>query len=158
MNHRARNRGGIVVVCALVCLLVASAIVMAMTQSALRWQRHVRLSHQMQQTDLLLDAGLLRAATQLKRSADYQGESWRPAAALDGFDRVEVAIRIDADPQDPQRRQVHVTATLGSGDGSAAGSRPTRRSHPFSFRLSDQPSDTGSRGSGPSGSPSPDLE
>jgi hypothetical protein len=124
-------------VCVLVCLLIASTIAAATTQSALRGRRDIRIQHQMRQTELLLDAGVLRAARQLRRSDAYQGESWRPVNSIPRFDQARVEIRVSSDPQQDGLRQVEVTASLGGGDQLQLRSAGvTRRSHTFQVRSS----------------------
>ena len=80
--HGNSPRSAALLICVLVCLLVASSIVMATTHTALRERRNVRIEHQMLQTQLLLDAGILRAAAQLRSSPRYEGETWQPKASI----------------------------------------------------------------------------
>ena len=135
--HR-KPRGGALLICVLVCLLVASAMVTATTRSALQSRRNVRLQHQMRQTELLLDAGVLRAASQLQLSDDYEGETWRPKGALDRFDNPLVEIRISSGEQQGDSRRVEVIASLGiSDDPKRINASLTRRTHTFSLELSD---------------------
>ena len=139
MKKPHRNpRGGALLICVLVCLLVASAMVTATTRSALQSRRNVRLQHQMRQTELLLDAGVLRAASQLQLSDDYEGETWRPKGALDRFDNPLVEIRISSGEQQDDSRRVEVIASLGvSDDPKRTNATLTRRTHTFSPELSD---------------------
>jgi hypothetical protein len=141
-----KQRGGSIVVCVLVCLLVASTMVTVTTTWALRSRREVRLGHQMRQTELLLDAGVLRAARRLQDSSDYQGESWRPAAAITRFDNALVEIRVTADEQDSASRRVEVIASLGfSADDVQPIRVPlTRRTHVFRSQPSKPSPATGS--------------
>ncbi len=114
---RRKPHSGALLICVLVCLLVASAMVTATTRSALQSRRDVRLQHQMRQTELLLDAGVLRAASQLQRSNDYEGETWRPKNALARFDNPSVEIRISAGKQNKKdSRRIEVIASLGAAD------------------------------------------
>ncbi len=135
--HR-KPRSGALLICVLVCMLVASAMVTATTRSALQSRRNVRLQHQMRQTELLLDAGVLRAASQLQLSDDYEGETWRPTNALDRFDNPLVEIRISSGEQKDDSRRVEVIASLGiSDDPQKINASRTRRTHTFSLELSD---------------------
>lgn len=130
-----RSRGGAVLVCVLVCLLVATSLVTSMTRNALRFRRDVRAQHQLRQTELLLDAGVLRAARRLQRANDYRGESWRPEGAIDRFDNPQVEIRVES--IDGDSRRVEVAASLGAGgdDGRQYVASRTRRTHVFKFRI-----------------------
>lgn len=138
MRSKCRNqsRCGAVLICVLACLLVATSLVTAMAANALRFRREVRVQHQLRQTELLLDAGVLRAARLLRDSADYRGESWRPESAIGRFDHPRVEIRVET--IDSQTRRVEVIASLG---GAAADDQPTmasqtQRTHVFDVDLS----------------------
>jgi len=146
-NRDGRVRRGTLVVCVLVCLLIAASLVGATTHAALRWRRNTRLVHQMRQTDLLLDAGILRAAKQLRQADDYQGETWRPSRESVGFDSPTVEIRV-IPGEDGAAREVQVTAQLGTplSELKRANASHTRRSHTFTVDLppNSQDSDTSS--------------
>jgi type II secretory pathway component PulK len=137
IHRRRHSRGGALLVCVLVCLLVACSLVTAMTSNALRFRRDVRLQHQMRQTELLLDAGVLRAARLLRASSDYQGESWRPDHAIERFGNPQIEIRVET--IDSDSRRVAVTAGLGiaDDDGQQQIASRTRRTHIFDVELSD---------------------
>ncbi len=139
-HHRSRR--GVLLFCVLVCLLVTSAIATATMQSALRARREVRWSHQMQQTQWLLEAGVHRAAKQLRQSDQYQGETWRPADAIAHFDNAAVVIRVT--PADDGSNEVNVTARLGVGleDTRSTTVSRTTRSHQFLFRSPENSSDS----------------
>jgi hypothetical protein len=132
-----KPRDGALLICVLVCLLVASAMVTATTRSALQSRRNVRLQHQMRQTELLLDAGVLRAASQLQLSDDYEGETWRPNGAIGRFGNPLVEIRISAGEKKGDSRHVEVIASLGiPDDPQQINASLTRRTHTFSIELS----------------------
>ena len=136
MPLRRMRRQATLTICGLVCLLVAASLAGATTHAALRWRRSMRIHHQLRQTELLLDAGILRAAKQIRRSADYLGETWRPSQASVGFESPRVEIRVQ--PGDaPQTRLVEVIAELGSplSDLERSNVSHTRRSHRFSVSV-----------------------
>ena len=139
------RRSGTLVVCVVVCLLVATSLAAATTHAALRWRRSLRMEHQMRQTELLLDAGILRAARQLRRSIDYRGETWRPRRSTVGFESPVVEIRV-IEAEDPRARQVEVLAQLGSPLADLQRSNPsqTNRSHKFLFMAATDSQDTDS--------------
>lgn len=135
-RDRLRDDRGTLVVCVLVCLLVVASLAGATTHAALRWRRSIRLDRQLQQTELLLDAGILRAVKQLRRSEDYRGETWRPRRESVGFDSPMVEIQVTSG-DDPVNRQVEVVAQLGAplSDLPRTIASPTRRSHTFSVPI-----------------------
>ncbi len=148
---RRQRRSGALIICVLVCMLVAVTLVGTAAQLALRSRREVRTQQQMLQTELLLDAGVLRAAQQLELSADYQGESWRPVEAIESFETAVVVIRVsdgqDAGEQQGEqqgetpsavRRRVLVTASLGVAvdDVRRSKASQTKRSHEFTITTS----------------------
>lgn len=139
MNRRPKPRGGALLICVLVCLLVASAMVTATTLSALQSRRNVRLQHQMRQTELLLDAGILRAVSQLQRSDVYEGETWRPENAVDRFNHASVEIRIFPSKQNRNdSRHIEVAASIGGADDPMQfNASRTLRTHTFIVELSE---------------------
>jgi type II secretory pathway component PulK len=136
-RFRRKSRGGALLICVMVCLLVASSLVTTTTHNALCSRRDVRVQHQMRQTELLLDAGVLRAARLLRVSDDYQGESWRPTGAIDRFDGALVEIRVTSNGSNS--RVVEVIASLGVAVDDLQRNRAsrTRRTHTFGIELSD---------------------
>ena len=90
----------------------------------------------MRQTELLLDAGILRAAKQLRRSSDYRGETWRPSRESVGFESPLVETQ-GTSGDDPETRQVEVVAELGAplSDLQRTNASHTRRSHTFSIPV-----------------------
>ena len=132
----SRHRRGTLVVCVLACLLVAASLAGATTHAALQWRRSIRLDHQMRQTELLLDAGILRAAKRIRESDDYRGETWRPSRQSVGFDSPVVEIRVEDDDNQATRR-IEVIAQLGTSLSELAhtNASQTRRSHHFSVPV-----------------------
>jgi hypothetical protein len=108
----------------------------AISLNALRVRRDMRLQLQMRQTELLLDAGILRAAKQLRNAEDYRGETWRPSRDRVGFDSPLVQIQVRREPGS-DRARIEVVAQLGSPveDLQQANLSSTRRSHSFSVPL-----------------------
>lgn len=127
------NRHATTLICVLVCVSVSTAIASAAMRETLRSRRNERLLRQMRQTEFLMDAGVHRAAQQLRRSADYRGELWRPTAALTGFDDVRVEIEVSPTDEPDDSAQVRVVAKLTSGMVQPTA---TQRSHTFVFNPS----------------------
>ena len=109
------DRRASILICVLVCLAVATALVVQATQSALRARRDVRSQRHLRQTELLLEAGVQRAAQRLSANADYAGETWDLSAqAIPGCDSAEIVIAVSSLDGDWPRR-VQVVARLSAG-------------------------------------------
>lgn len=130
-SQSSRRRGAVLIV-AIACLSIATAIAIAGVRHALMGRRQARLDHQLRQTDLLLDAGLRRAVKALSTDANYQGERWDLDPTLTGFAQTfEAAIvEIKALPQADGGRVFEVIASIGPASNPAY---QTRRSHRFPF-------------------------
>ncbi len=139
-DFRSGDRRGALLICTLVCLLVSTSLVGILIHRAIRSRRHVHTLHQLRQTELLLDAGVLRAATRLQSDPQYSGELWEPSIAIEAFPNPTVTIRVDGTTS-PAERFVAVTASLGdeSTDDQAALGIATRRSHSFLYRIPSNP-------------------
>jgi type II secretory pathway component PulK len=120
------NRGGAVLVAALVCLLVVMGMLGTMLQGALQSHRQLRRERDLRQTELLLDAGCDRALHRLANETDYRGETWNVPA--DAFaDKGEGRVTIEISPKDGQTaRKAHVVAEYPLGDETSI-----RRSRTF---------------------------
>ena len=91
-RHAFRRRGAMLVV-ALACLAIVMAIIGMMLQGALRARRQLHVERDLRQVELLLEAGIDRAAFQLASDGGYGGETWRiPASDLLGYGDGEVVI------------------------------------------------------------------
>lgn len=147
MKHSLRrSRSGTVLICVLACLIVVTALIGSTTQAALRARNAARVQKQLRQTELLLEAGVLRAAQQLKRSADYDGEEWHPQlfpasqakskAESDGEvhsgGQATVDIRV-TEADDSSKRHIEVVARF---DSHIAATGPLQRSHQFTISIS----------------------
>ena len=105
LPHAARRRRGVVLVAALVCLLVVTALLGNLLLGTLRTGRQLHAERDLRQCELLLQAGVDRAALRLAREADYRGETWTlPAAAIAGTGDGLVTVEVNraADNQLPQ--------------------------------------------------------
>ncbi len=87
------RRQGAMLVVSLACLAIVMAIVGVMLQGALRARRQLHAERDLRQVELLLEAGIDRAAFQLASNDNYEGETWRiPASGLLGSSDAEVVI------------------------------------------------------------------
>ena len=95
-------------ICVLVCLVVVASLIGLIAKDATAARRETKIRLQMQQTDRLLDAGILRWSIQSKQDPDYVGETWQPNLPLAGRDSTAtVTIRVLED-------QTIVTARIGT--------------------------------------------
>jgi hypothetical protein len=113
--ERGRPRGGAVIIAALVCLAIVVAMLGVMLRAALLAQRQLHVERDRRQCELLLEAGLDRAALELAQQGEYRGETWRlPADAVLGTAEGQVTIAV-ARPADAQPSQISVTAEYPLG-------------------------------------------
>ena len=127
-GHRCKSRQASVLVCVLVCLAVATSLITSSVRNALDQRRAMRTQHQLRQTELLLAAGVQRAAGRLHASDDYTGEIWElPAEVISIIESGRVEIEITSAAR-PSLRQVKVTAKASTGPHTAI-----QRSYAFSI-------------------------
>ena len=89
----SRRRSGMVLVAALVCLLILTAMIGTMLETSLRARRQLRTERDLIQCELLLEAGMDRAAFRLSTDGKYEGETWNlPADAVGGRGDGQVTI------------------------------------------------------------------
>jgi hypothetical protein len=84
-----------VIVAALVCLLVVMAIIGTMLRCTLRDYRRLRIERDLRQTELLLEAGIARAASRLAADSNYRNETWNllpDAVTNSGEGRVTIVL------------------------------------------------------------------
>lgn len=110
-----RRRRGAVLAAALVCLLIVMAMLGHMLLGVVRTGRQLHIERNRRQCDLLLHAGIGRAARQLSNSADYSGETWElPAAEIIGQGDGRVQIEVMAS-ENGQPARLHVIAEYPTG-------------------------------------------
>ncbi len=116
LHPRRDSRCGTVLICTLVCLLVASSLVLVNVATAVRAQREIRQRHQVLQTDWLLEAGIRRAVKSIEASAGYAGETWIPEPESLEFAEAQVTIRVERlerdEDEDFDWHEVTAVATL----------------------------------------------
>ncbi len=94
-RRAAACRTGAVLVAALVCLLVTMTMIAMMLRRTLRDQRQLHAERDLRQTELLLDAGLARAAHRLAADPNYRHEIWNlppDAVTSSGEGRVTISL------------------------------------------------------------------
>ena len=117
--HRLRQshrRSGIVLIAALVCLLILTSIIGTMLQTSLRSRRQLRSQRDLIQCELLLKAGVDRAAFRLSGASDYEGETWDvPAEDIVGSGGGKVTIEASRKSDDePWNVRVAAEYPVGS--------------------------------------------
>lgn len=134
-RRQMRHRRGILLVAVIVCMAVVMGIVGTLLRGALSARRQLRVDRDLRQVELLLDAGVDRAAAKLATDPDYEGETWSiPADQILSAGAGKVVIEIpDASPPTdsesddaPQLCQVHIAAEYPLG-----GLTTVRRSRTF---------------------------
>jgi hypothetical protein len=116
---RRQRRPAAILIVALVTLLVVSSLVLSMVKRALNDRRQLRQEHDLQQVELLVDAGLRRAAIRLAADADFDGETWDiPAAELTGHGEARIVIEVAPIPADESPTE---DAPAGESDDDPAG-------------------------------------
>lgn len=109
------QRRGTVLVAALVCMLIVMAMLGTMLVGTLRISRQMRKGRDHRQCELLLQAGLERAAFRLAEKPDYAGETWDlPGASIIGLGDGQVTIEVTR-KSDELPPQIHVVAEYPTG-------------------------------------------
>jgi len=112
---RRANRRGVLLAAVIICLAVASAVLLAVVKTAVTGSRALRTETWQVQAGWLAESGLERAADRLAADRTYAGETWRitaedfgPTAATD----VEAVVKIEVETvaRQPERRLVRVQA------------------------------------------------
>ena len=136
-RHAREAREGVVLVCVIACLVVASALVALAVQSSLRGRREARLQLQLRQTELLCEAGVLRAAKQLETSDLYTGEQWLPELDLENYHDAAVAIEVTEVDQGnlPSRASAKNVVVIAKLDSYLDQDGPMQRTHKFIFQV-----------------------
>ncbi len=118
-----RQRRGTLVVCVLGCMAVVAGLLAFLAKDALQARRETKLRFQMQQTERLLDAGILRASRQLEKDPSFEGETWEPKLSLHG-QTIPTTVTISA-----VEDKLMVTARIGVQPNT------TTQSHTFPKKL-----------------------
>lgn len=134
-KHPSRNlvipsgrRGGWTMVAVLVCLSIATAITALGMRTSLRARRQLNNQWQLEQTRLLLDAGIRRVGRLANEQPDYEGELWNLDGVLESYPeaRVEIkALSSDASQPDADRR-FEVVSIIRNGDQTPVQTKRSR--------------------------------
>lgn len=131
----AHRRHGTVLVAAIVCLAIIVAMIGSMLVAALAASRQLRAERDLRQCELLLQAGLDRAAHRLATERNYRGEIWNLSAEqIGGAGEGQVTIEL-APRSDEELRQITIV-----GEYPAGGETSIRRSRTITLPLNTSPS------------------
>ncbi|TWT75407.1 hypothetical protein [Allorhodopirellula solitaria] len=115
-NERMR-RSGAVLLAVLVCLGIASAITGLAMQRSLRARRQLNHDWQLEQTRLLLDAGVRHVHRSVTENPDYTGELLELGAALESYATARVEIEAaEDDAAAVSSKRFMVVATIQNQD------------------------------------------
>lgn len=140
MRHafrKTRDRNGLVLIAALVCLVVSMAIVGTMLKAAIAARRQLHTERDLRQTELLLQAGFERAAFQLASNTAFSGDTWNLAddeIIGRGAGRVTTNIERAANGGRASSWQIHVLAEYPLGRDF-----PIQRSQTFTIAANALP-------------------
>ena len=113
-EHHRRDCCGGILVAVLVCLSVIAALLFSSLQISLRQRRQLDREHQMEQTRLLAEAGLVHAIRTVESAgSDFEGQSIIIQPGLDDTKQAEVKIEFDTGKDIVD---VLVTAWIGLAD------------------------------------------
>ena len=131
---RTPHRSATVLICVLACMAVVTAIVANTTRMALVTRKALRPQVQLRQVELLLEAGVARAAKRLAIDPDYTGESWQLSpGTLTCAEQAEVNISVTTEGE-TWPPQATIVATLGTAD-----TVHMKRTHTFAIDVSLSP-------------------
>ncbi|EMI23749.1 hypothetical protein RESH_05595 [Rhodopirellula europaea SH398] len=100
----------------LVCLGISISLVMTSLKSSLTHRRQTNHLLRVEQTDWLLEAGLVRSHRQLREDDAYTGETWSVSEAIRGNEPAEIEIEVTRDDASEESLTIHVIARLGQQD------------------------------------------
>jgi hypothetical protein len=111
-THRRSPRRGLVLAVVLVCLSIALMLATTLTGAVAMRHQTDRLAEYRQQCSYLAESGVQRAAAQLARSADYEGETWEiPEELLASRGKAIVTIRVEPVEGPATGSRIHVEAS-----------------------------------------------
>ena len=120
-----KKQRGMLLICVLVCLGIASTITGLTVQSGLRARRQMTRHWQLEQTRLLLDAGVRRAVIKARDDDNDWREEWDVSNAFEKYAIAKVSINTVVD--DPlEEESWRITAELQTDDQIPSVTRRSR--------------------------------
>jgi type II secretory pathway component PulK len=139
LNHRQARRGSVLVV-ALVCAIILTAIVAALAKKCAARRGLRRWEERRMQSEWLARAGLERASVKLARDPKFTGETWEIApAALGTIDGGVVTIAVENVKGKPTHRLVRVVADYPREESRRSRNTIERELVPGGIALGDEP-------------------
>jgi hypothetical protein len=109
------QRLGTALIAALVCLTIVMALLGNLLVGTLRMNRQMHAERDRRQCELLLSAGLARAANRLEQDVAYAGETVKlPAAAAVGLGEGQVTIEVSRSSEAATKIHIVAEYPLGS--------------------------------------------
>ncbi len=138
MNRNSKRTGATLVI-ALVFSAVATMFLITSLSQTLRTYRSTRLDLQRPQVQLMIDAGMRKALSELRTNASYTGETWdvSPAFENQGTSLKQITITRNDDGD-----SVEITITAHISDLSPSDKTGIRQSYTFTLPLSTLTSQT----------------
>lgn len=117
MSHpRKSRRQGTILIIVLVCLGLATMIVLGAVKTSIRQRRQMRLELQMVQTKWMLDAGIRKAVVHWQTHPVEDGESLTLIPGLEKYPNATVMITVIQTNPTPGEIHLNVTARIGDSD------------------------------------------
>ena len=102
-------RQGVVLIAVLVCIGVATTILLGAVEKSLRCRRQMRNEAQVEQVRWLVDASARKAIANLEQRPDYQGERITVDPVI--YEKLVADVEIKVEPIEAQTDQVRVVVT-----------------------------------------------
>ena len=115
-QQRNVSRQRTVLIAVLVCMGIASTIVLGAVQISLRQRQQTRQELQMEQTKWLLDAGIGTAISRLQAQPAYNGETISVTPALEKYPDASIEITVIRSGQPDDQVSLKVTARLSGAE------------------------------------------
>ena len=90
---KTREKKGAVAFAVLVCLVVTTTIVLGAVASSLRHRRQLQKEIQLEQTRLLLDAGIDKAIAEVESDPKYEGQTLDQIDAIGKYKNAIIKIK-----------------------------------------------------------------
>lgn len=120
-----KSKRGMLLICVLVCLGIASTITGITIQSSLRARKQMKRHWQLEQTRVLLDAGVRRAIAKSQAGDSAWEQPWDVSDAFDSFAVASVMVESGTDgPAD--QGNYRIIAEMKTDDTSPTVTRRSR--------------------------------
>ena len=111
-SQRIQQRGT-VLVAVLVCMVVATTILLGAVKFSLAQRRQVREEYKMEQAQWLLDAAINRGLSLIQKNSEYRGDAISLAPALTKYSIATIETNVERSPADNEIK-LRVIVRLGN--------------------------------------------